>query len=61
LKSKTKDVDTGLSLEIGFEFPVFTANSLQIGLNYDMGFSNVYKDGTDLNNKMAAVSLGFFF
>lgn len=61
LKSKTKDFDTGLSLEIGFEFPVFTANSLQIGLNYDMGFSNVYKDGTDLNNKMAAISLGFFF
>lgn len=60
LKNKTKNFDTGLSLEIGFEFPVFATHSLQVGLNYDMGFSNVYKDGADLNNKMAAVSLGFF-
>ena len=61
LKDNTKDFDLGLSLEIGFEFPVFTSNSLQLGLNYDMGFLNVYKNETDLNNKMAVLSLGFFF
>jgi len=61
LKSQTKDFDTGLSLEIGFEFPAFESHSIQLGLNYDMGFANVYKDKSDLNNKMAAINLGYFF
>ncbi|MFV0592461.1 MAG: porin family protein [Draconibacterium sp.] len=61
LKGDTRNFDTGLSLEIGFEFPIFAQHSMQLGLNYDMGFTDVYKTKTDLNNKMAAVSLGFFF
>lgn len=61
LKSDTKDFDFGLGLEIGFEFPVFTDKTLQIGLNYDMGFIEVYKSEPDLHNKMASISLGLLF
>lgn len=61
LKTDTKDFDFGLALEIGLEFPVFTDKALQIGLNYDMGFIEVYKSEQDLHNKMASISLGLLF
>lgn len=58
LKTDTKAFDFGLGLEIGFEFPVFTDKALQVGLNYDMGFIEVYKSEPDLHNKMVSFSLG---
>lgn len=61
LKSDTKDFDFGLALELGIEFPVFTDKALQLGLNYDMGFIEVYKSQPDLHNKMASISLGMLF
>ncbi|WP_346863699.1 porin family protein [uncultured Draconibacterium sp.] len=61
LQSDTKDFDFGLSYEIGFDFPVFNTKTLQVGLNYDMGFIEVYKSEPDLHNKMASISLGLLF
>jgi hypothetical protein len=61
LQSNTKDFDFGLSYEIGFNFPVFNAKTLQVGLNYDMGFIEVYKSEPDLHNKLASISLGLLF
>lgn len=61
LNSDTKDFDAGLGLELGIEYPVFNENALQIGLNYDMGFVEVYKSTPDLHNKMASLSLALFF
>lgn len=61
LNNDTKDFDAGLGLELGMEFPVFNQKALQVGLNYDMGFVEVYKSAPDLHNKMASVSLGFLF
>ncbi|MCY1722248.1 porin family protein [Prolixibacteraceae bacterium Z1-6] len=61
LKSDTKDFDFGLSMEMGIEFPVFTNKTLQFGLNYDMGFVEVYKSEPDLHNKMASISVGLMF
>jgi hypothetical protein len=61
LKNDTKDFDFGMAFEIGFEFPVFTDKALQLGLNYDMGFVEVYKSEPDMHNKMASVSLGLLF
>ena len=61
MKSDTKDFDTGLGLELGIEFPAFHEKSLQVGLNYDMGFVEVYKSTPDLHNKMASISLTLIF
>ncbi len=61
LKEDTKDFDFGLAFEIGMEFPVFSEKALQIGVNYDMGFVEVYKSDPDLHNKMTSLSLGLLF
>lgn len=61
LGNDTKNFDAGLGFELGMEFPVFNQKALQIGLNYDMGFVEVYKSESDLHNKMASISLGFLF
>jgi hypothetical protein len=61
LKSDSKDFDFGLGFEIGMELPVFSEKALQIGLNYDMGFVEIYKSDPDLHNKMASFNLGFLF
>lgn len=66
LQGKTTDLeglndsDFGWSFELGFEFPVFKTNALQISLNYDMGFSNMASD-IDVQNKTASLNLGFLF
>jgi len=52
--------DLGWSFELGFEFPVFKSNALQVSLNYDMGLREV-ADGIDVQNKSASLNLGFFF
>lgn len=61
LKADTKDFDLGLGFEIGFEFPVLNEKSFLLGLNYDMGLTEIYKSEKDLHNKMASVSLGLMF
>ncbi|WP_303922622.1 porin family protein [Draconibacterium sediminis] len=61
MKSDTKDFDAGLGMELGMQFPVFNQKALQVGLNYDMGFVEVYKSEPDLHNKMASISLGLLF
>ncbi|WP_321344826.1 porin family protein [uncultured Draconibacterium sp.] len=61
MNTETKDFDAGLGMELGMEFPVFKQKALQVGLNYDMGFVEVYKDTPDLHNKMASISLGLLF
>jgi hypothetical protein len=54
------DFDFGWSFELGFEFPVFKANALQVSLNYDMGVSDMATD-LDVQNKSASINLGFLF
>lgn len=61
LMDDSKTFDVGLGFELGFEFPVFTNKALQVGLNYDMGFVEIYKSEPNLHNKMASLSLGFLF
>lgn len=61
MNNDTKDFDAGLGLELGMEFPVFNQKALQVGLNYNMGFVEVYKSEPDLHNKMASISLGLLF
>lgn len=61
LENDTKDFDFGLGFEIGYEFPAFTNKAIQIGLNYDMGFVEVYKSEPDLHNKMASISAALLF
>ncbi|WP_347841051.1 porin family protein [uncultured Draconibacterium sp.] len=57
----TKNFDAGLGFEMGMEFPVFNQKALQLGLNYDMGFVEVYNSTPDLHNKMTSISLGLLF
>lgn len=61
LKKDTKDFDFGLAFEVGMEFKVFADKALQIALNYDMGFVEVYKSDPDLHNKLASMSFGLLF
>lgn len=57
---KPRDYDLGLRLSTGLEFPVFAADKIRIGLNYDMGLTDVYKT-TNIQNKMCSVSFGYQF
>lgn len=59
LKDETKKTDTGLSFELGFQFPV-AKQKLQVGLNYDMGLTKIY-DNDDLRNKNLTLNIGFLF
>lgn len=54
------DFDFGWSFELGFEFPLFKTNALQVSLNYDMGVSDV-AENIDVQNKTASFNLGFLF
>ena len=60
LKHETKKTDTGISLELGFQFPVAKQN-LQVGLNYDMGLTRIYNNNDDLKNKNLSLIIGFLF
>lgn len=53
--------DTGLRFGLGFEFPAFKSNTLQLGIDYDMGMNDVYQSGDSSKNKMATVNLGLLF
>lgn len=61
LKNDTKDFDFGLSFELGVEFRMLENKALQLGLNYGMGFVEVYKSEPDLHNKTVSISLALFF
>lgn len=54
------DIDLGGSIELGFEFPVFKSNALQVSLNYDMGLRDI-AESIDEQNKSASINLGFLF
>jgi long-subunit fatty acid transport protein len=55
-----KDSDFGWAFELGFEFSVMKTNSLQVSLNYDMGFSEIAA-GMNAQNKTASFNFGFLF
>lgn len=55
-----KDFDFGWSFELGMEFPFLKNKTLQVSLNYDMGFSEI-SDDSDIQNKSASLNLGFLF
>lgn len=56
-----RNYDIGMRINLGFEFPSFNTHKLRVGLNYDMGFTDIYKTQADLQNKMCSVSLGYIF
>lgn len=60
-KDDMKSMDAGLALELGFQFKVLKEKAVQIGLNYDMGFTEVYKHEENLHNKFASLSLAYLF
>ena len=60
-KEDFRNYDLGMRFNLGMEFPVSEINKLRVGLNYDMGFTDIYKNQTDMQNKMCSVSLGYIF
>ncbi len=60
LEGQTKDSDFGLSIGFGVEYPL-GKNSLQLLLNYDMGFSEIAEYDSDLRNKSLSLSVGWYF
>ncbi len=60
LENQTKDSDFGLSIGFGVEYPI-GKNSIQVLLNYDMGFSEIAKYDSDLRNKSLSLSMGWYF
>ena len=58
-KDEMTNFDSGLAFELGFQFKVFNEKAIQIGLNYDMGFTKIYKHEDDLFNKSLALSLAY--
>lgn len=61
ITDRVKDFDYGMAFELGFEFPAFDEKTIQLGLNYDMGFVEVYENEPDLHNKMATISMAILF
>jgi len=54
-------LDAGLRFGMGFEFPAFRSNTLQLGIDYDMGMNDVYQSGDSSKNKMATINVGLLF
>lgn len=61
IENDIRNYDIGVRINLGFEFPSFNTHKLRVGLNYDMGFTDIYKTQADLQNKMCSVSLGYVF
>ena len=55
------NVDAGIRFGFGFEFPFSGASRLRLGLNYDMGLTNVYHSESEIQNKLATVNVGLLF
>jgi len=60
LKETTENYDYGLSLDLGFEFPV-KSHSITAGINYEMGLSKIAEYDNDLRNKTFSFNIGFIF
>jgi len=54
-------VDAGLRFGLGFEFPLANSHKFQVGLNYDMGLTEVYKSESGYQNKLATLNVGLIF
>ena len=61
IENDIRNYDIGVRINLGFEFPSLNTHKLRVGLNYDMGFTDIYKTQADLQNKMCSVSLGYVF
>jgi hypothetical protein len=60
IKQEVNSTDIGWTFELGFQLPV-ASEKLLISLNYDMGFSEVFKTQDDIQNKTLSLNLGFLF
>ncbi len=60
IKDDVHAMDLGWAFELGFQFPV-AKQKFQLSLNYDMGLSDVYKNGDEIKNKNLSLNLGMFF
>jgi hypothetical protein len=60
LKDLTNAFDSGIAIELGFQFPI-AKKKLLFSLNYDMGLTKVYQNQNDLRNKNLSFNLGFLF
>lgn len=61
LNDEVKKYDLGLRFSTGFEFPLVNEKYLQLGVNYDMGLTEVYHSESGMQNKTAMLSLGLIF
>lgn len=61
IDDETRNYDLGLRFTLGLEFPVLEKSKLRAGISYDMGFTEVYKDEHNMQNKLGAINLGFIF
>ncbi len=60
MKDEVNSADVGWAFELGFQLPV-ASQKLLLSLNYDMGFSEVFKGQDDIQNKTLSLNLGFLF
>jgi len=60
LNETTENYDYGMSVDLGFEFPVKN-QSISFGINYEMGLSKFAKYDTELRNNTISFNVGFIF
>lgn len=60
LNETTENYDYGLSLDLGFEFPVKN-HSITFGTNYEMGLSKFAEYDNELRNNTISFNVGFIF
>jgi hypothetical protein len=60
IKDDVNATDAGWAFELGFQHSV-AGQKLLLSLNYDMGFSEVFKQQDDIQNKALSFSLGLLF
>ena len=60
LNDEVNSTDAGWAFELGFQLPV-AGQKLLLSLNYDMGFSEVFKAQDDIQNKTLSLNLGVLF
>ena len=60
LNATTENYDYGLSLDLGFEFPVKN-HSITFGANYEIGLSKFAEYDNELRNNTISFNVGFIF
>lgn len=60
LNETTENYDYGLSLDLGFEFPV-KKHSITFGANYETGLSKFAEYDNELRNNTISFNVGLFF